>query len=130
MALPAHRWLGLDRCRRLEEERRRRDALVEQPRDGRLGRLGGSVRAPGAMGAPGGPAVAGPGPGDTGPGGKRDMYVFDVGADNTLSNQQLFSDFMIDGIKCGPDGARCDVDGNVWVSSNGSPWRPCPGTAA
>jgi gluconolactonase len=49
------------------------------------------------------------------------MYVFDVGADNTLSNQQLFSDFMIDGIKCGPDGARCDVDGNVWVSSNGSP---------
>ena len=61
----------------------------------------------------------GPGPGDTGPGGKRDMYVFDVGADNKLSNQQLFSDFMIDGIKCGPDGVRCDVDGNLWVSSNG-----------
>src|SRR5437870_11501462 len=36
----------------------------------------------------------GPGPGDTGPGGKRDMHVFDVGADHTLSNQQLFSDFM------------------------------------
>jgi len=63
----------------------------------------------------------GPGPGDTGPGGKRDMHVFDVGADNKLSNQQLFSDFMIDGIKCGPDGARCDVDGNLWVSSNGNP---------
>ena len=63
----------------------------------------------------------GPGPGDTGPGGKRDMHVFDVGADNKLSNQQLFSDFMIDGIKCGPDGVRCDVDGNVWVSSNGNP---------
>ena len=46
------------------------------------------------------------------------MHVFDVGADNKLSNQKLFSDFMIDGIKCGPDGARCDVDGNVWVSSN------------
>ena len=60
----------------------------------------------------------GKGPGDTGPGGKRDMYVFDVGPDNKLSNQKLFSDFMIDGIKCGPDGARCDVDGNVWVSSN------------
>jgi gluconolactonase len=60
----------------------------------------------------------GKGPGDTGPGGKRDMYVFDVGPDNKLSNQRLFSDFMIDGIKCGPDGARCDVDGNVWVSSN------------
>src|SRR5713101_7240640 len=63
----------------------------------------------------------GPGPGDTGPGGKRDMYVFDVGADNKLSSPKLFSDFMVDGIKCGPDGARCDVDGNVWVSSNGAP---------
>jgi gluconolactonase len=63
----------------------------------------------------------GAGPGDKGPGGKRDMHVFDVGADNKLSNQKLFSDFMIDGIKCGPDGARCDVDGNVWVSSNGNP---------
>ena len=60
----------------------------------------------------------GKGPGDTGPGGKRDMYVFDVGSDNKLSNQRLFSDFMVDGIKCGPDGARCDVDGNVWVSSD------------
>jgi len=60
----------------------------------------------------------GKGPGDTGPGGKGDMHVFDVGADNKLSNQKLFSDFMADGIKCGPDGARCDVDGNLWVSSN------------
>jgi gluconolactonase len=60
----------------------------------------------------------GKGPGDTGLGGKRDMYVFDVGPDNKLSNQKLFADFMIDGIKRGPDGARCDVDGNVWVSSN------------
>ena len=60
----------------------------------------------------------GKGPGDTGAGGKGDMHVFDVGADNKLSNQKLFSDFMINGIKCGPDGARCDVDGNVWVSSN------------
>src|SRR5216684_2147883 len=63
----------------------------------------------------------GKGPGDTGPGGKRDMHVFDVGTDNKLSNQKLFSDFMVDGIKCGPDGARCDIDGNVWVSSNGNP---------
>lgn len=60
----------------------------------------------------------GKGPGDAGPGGKGDMYVFDVGADNKLSNQKLFSDFMIDGVKCGPDGVRCDVDGNLWVSSN------------
>jgi len=60
----------------------------------------------------------GKGPGDTGPGGKGEMYVFDVGDDNKLSNQKLFSTFMIDGVKCGPDGARCDVHGNVWVSSN------------
>jgi len=60
----------------------------------------------------------GKGPGDTGPGGKGEMYVFDVGSDNKLSNRKLFSDFMIDGVKCGPDGARCDVDGNVWCSSN------------
>ena len=26
-----------------------------------------------------------------------------------------FSDFMVDGVKCGPDGVRCDVDGNLWV---------------
>ena len=60
----------------------------------------------------------GRGPGDTGPGGNRDMHVFDVGSDNKLSNQKLFTDFMIDGIKCGPDGARCDVEGNLWCSSN------------
>jgi gluconolactonase len=60
----------------------------------------------------------GKGPGDSGPGGKGDMHVFDVGDDHKLSNQKLFSDFMVDGVKCGPDGVRCDVDGNVWCSSN------------
>ncbi|HEX2441566.1 MAG TPA: SMP-30/gluconolactonase/LRE family protein [Methylomirabilota bacterium] len=60
----------------------------------------------------------GKGPGDTGPGGKGDVHVLDVGSDNKLSNRKLFSDFMVDGVKCGPDGVRCDVDGNVWASSN------------
>ncbi len=60
----------------------------------------------------------GKGPGDTGPGGKNDVHVFDVGSDNRLSNQKLFTDCMVDGVKCGPDGVRCDVDGNVWISSN------------
>ena len=63
-------------------------------------------------------ASTGKGPGDTGPGGKGEIYVFDVGTDNKLSNRKLFSDFMIDGVKCGPDGLRCDVYGNVWCSSN------------
>ena len=63
-------------------------------------------------------ASTGKGPGDTGPGGKGDLHVFDVGADNKLGNQKLFSDCMLDGVKCGPDGVRSDVDGNLWVSSN------------
>jgi gluconolactonase len=60
----------------------------------------------------------GKGPGDTGAGGKGDIHVFDVGSDNKLSNQKLFTDCMVDGVKCGPDGVRCDVEGNVWSSSN------------
>jgi gluconolactonase len=60
----------------------------------------------------------GKGPGDTGAGGKGDIHVFDVSSDNKLSNQKLFTDCMVDGVKCGPDGARCDVNGNLWVSSN------------
>src|SRR5215831_14806309 len=60
----------------------------------------------------------GKGPGDTGPGGKGDMFVFDVGTDNKVSNGKVFSTFMVDGVKCGPDGVRCDVDGNLWCSSN------------
>jgi gluconolactonase len=46
------------------------------------------------------------------------VYVFDVGADNRVSNGRLFTNCMIDDVKCGPDGLRCDVDGNVWLSSN------------
>ena len=60
----------------------------------------------------------GKGPGDTGPGGKGDVWVFDVSSDNKVSNGKRFSDFMIDGIKCGPDGIRTDVYGNLWCSSN------------
>ena len=29
-----------------------------------------------------------------------------------------FSDGMVDGVKCGPDGMRADVTGNLWCSSN------------
>jgi gluconolactonase len=60
----------------------------------------------------------GKGPGDTGPGGKGDVHMFDVGGDTKLSNQKLFADFTIDGVKCSPDGVRSDVDGNLWCSSN------------
>ncbi len=63
-------------------------------------------------------ASTGKGPGDKGSGGQGDMFAFDVTSTNTLANVRRFSDFMIDGVKCGPDGVRCDVDGNVWCSSN------------
>jgi gluconolactonase len=63
-------------------------------------------------------ASTGKGPGDTGPGGKGELYAFDVGANNRLSNGKLFSDCMVNGVKCGPDGLRCDVDGNIWSASN------------
>jgi gluconolactonase len=46
------------------------------------------------------------------------VYTFDVGANNRLAKPALFSDFMIDGIKCAPDGIRVDVDGNLWAGSN------------
>ena len=57
-------------------------------------------------------------PGDTGRGGDRSVYAFDIGANNRLAAPKLFSDFMIDGIKCAPDGIRVDVDGNLWAGSN------------
>ena len=63
-------------------------------------------------------ASTGRGPGDTGPGGKGDLHVFDIGTDNKASNGKLFTDCMVDGVKCGPDGLRTDVEGNVWSSSN------------
>jgi len=60
----------------------------------------------------------GRGPGDAGPGGKGDIHVFDVGADHKASNGKVFADCMVDGVKCGPDGVRADVEGNLWCSSN------------
>ena len=63
-------------------------------------------------------ASTGKGPGDQGGGGKGDVHVFEVGADNKLSGQRVFTDCMVDGVKCAADGIRCDVEGNVWLSSN------------
>jgi gluconolactonase len=62
-------------------------------------------------------ASTGRGPGDTGPGGKGDVFAVDV-VDGRASNARRFSDFMIDGVKCSPDGIRCDTTGHVWCSSN------------
>ncbi len=37
------------------------------------------------------------------------MFTFDAGAENTVSNQKLFADFMIEGVKSRPDSVPCDV---------------------
>jgi gluconolactonase len=42
----------------------------------------------------------------------------DITANNTLANVAPFSSFTVDGIRCGPDGIRTDVFGNLWCSSN------------
>ena len=59
----------------------------------------------------------GKGPGDTGEGGKGVIYAFDV-QDGKLANMRLFTDMVVDGVHCGPDGMRADVTGHLWCSSN------------
>jgi gluconolactonase len=46
------------------------------------------------------------------------LVVSNIGADNKISAPATFSNFMVDGVRCGPDGMRVDVDGNVWCGSN------------
>ena len=57
------------------------------------------------------------GPGDTGPGGDRNIYAFDVQG-TKLTNKRLFTDMTVDGVKCGPDDMCADVFGNLWCASN------------
>jgi gluconolactonase len=59
----------------------------------------------------------GPGPGDGGDGGDGNIFLFDV-QNGQAMNGRLFSDCVVDGVKCGPDGLAVDVYGNVWASSN------------
>lgn len=59
----------------------------------------------------------GKGPGDQGPGGKGMVFAFDVQG-TKLGAMRTFTDMMVDGVKCGPDGMRADVFGNLWISSN------------
>ena len=66
----------------------------------------------------------GKGPGDTGPGGKSDVHVFDVGADNKLSNHKLFTDCMVDGVTADPT-ARAATS----TAMSGSPAMPAATSA-
>lgn len=57
--------------------------------------------------------------GDPGPDGKHAVFAFDVDGVK-LSNMRLFADMLLDGVRCGPDGMRADVTGNLWISSSSS----------
>jgi sugar lactone lactonase YvrE len=46
------------------------------------------------------------------------VIVGDVTPGGTLANVMPFGNFTVDGIRCGPDGIRTDVYGNLWCSSN------------
>lgn len=46
------------------------------------------------------------------------VVVATVGADNRIGAPAVFSNFMVDGVRCGPDGIRTDVYGNLWCGSN------------
>jgi gluconolactonase len=46
------------------------------------------------------------------------VVVADITGDNRLASLQPFGNFMVDGVRCGPDGIRTDVYGNLWCSSN------------
>jgi gluconolactonase len=46
------------------------------------------------------------------------VVVANVGTDNKISAPTVFSNFMVDGVRCGPDGIRTDVYGNLWCGSN------------
>jgi gluconolactonase len=59
----------------------------------------------------------GKGPADKGPGGGGNVFAFDVQG-TKLGGMRRFTDMMVDGVKCGPDGMRADVFGNLWISSN------------
>ncbi len=46
------------------------------------------------------------------------VVVADLAGTNPIANIQPFSNFVVDGVRCGTDGMRVDVYGNVWCSSN------------
>jgi gluconolactonase len=60
----------------------------------------------------------GRGPGDSHNGGTRTTFAFEVQG-NKAANGREFLDMTADGVKCGPDGLRADIFGNLWCSANG-----------
>ncbi len=99
-------------------------AVYRVDTNGRVMRMAGEDQVPDPNGLAFSPdfktlyvTSTGRGPGDT-VGGKGDVHAFEVGVDGRLSGHRVFTDCIVDGIGCGPDGVRCDVHGNVWLASN------------
>ena len=46
------------------------------------------------------------------------VVAADVAGAKPLASIQPFSNFVVDGVRCGTDGIRVDVYGNLWCSSN------------
>ena len=42
----------------------------------------------------------------------------EISTRSTIANVAPFGNFTVDGVRCGPDGIRTDVYGNLWCSSN------------
>lgn len=51
------------------------------------------------------------------------IFVGDIQG-KKVANLRLFTDCMVDGVRCGPDGMRADKAGNIWASS-GAPLGYC-----
>ena len=47
---------------------------------------------------------------------QRDIKVFDVVNEQTLSNMRQFAQIEVDGEIVGPDSVTADIDGNIWAS--------------
>jgi gluconolactonase len=46
------------------------------------------------------------------------IFAFDL-KDGKASNMRVFTDCMVDGVHCPPDGMRADRAGNIWAGCNG-----------
>ena len=48
------------------------------------------------------------------------LFVGDVAADGRVTGVKQLARIVVDGVTCGMDGVRVDVQGNLWCSSNGA----------
>lgn len=63
---------------------------------------------------------------DSGSGGKKCVWRFDIGADDMATNGRLWVDMSGDTARGVPDGMKVDTKGNVWDSGPGGVWILSP----